>query len=118
MHGDVPGAVVVGAAALAGLAMPQVGPLARVRWRPITARTGSHQRRLVDVAFSYEGAADEASFAVGPALVGVGVVAISPSGALLLAAAMLAVFGTAFALHPTARKVRGDGHRPARPGGC
>jgi hypothetical protein len=89
--------------------MPQVGPLARVRWRPITARTGAQQRRLVDVAFSYEGAADEASFAVGPALVGLGVVVISPSGALLLAAVMLAIFGTAFALHRTARKVRGDG---------
>jgi len=109
VHGGAADAAVVGAAALAGLTMPQVGPLARVRWRPITARTGAQQRRLVDVAFSYEGAADEASFAVGPALVGLGVVAISPSGALLLAAAMLAAFGTAFALHPTARKVRGEG---------
>ena len=36
-------------------------------------------------------------------------VAISPSGALLLAAAMLAVFGTAFALHRTARVVRVNG---------
>jgi predicted MFS family arabinose efflux permease len=93
----------VAGAALAGLTMPQVGPLARVRWRPITARTGGRQRRLVDVAFSYEGAADEASFAIGPALVGIGVVAVSPSGALLLAAGMLAIFGTAFALHRTAR---------------
>jgi len=100
---------VVGAAALAGLTMPQVGPLARARWRPITARTGPQQRRLVDVAFSYEGAADEASFAIGPALVGLGVVAVSPGGALLLAAGLLAAFGTAFALHRTARVVRGSG---------
>ncbi len=104
-----PDAAVVGAAALAGLTLPQVGPLARVRWRPITAPAGDHQRRLVDVAFSYEGAADEASFAVGPALVGLGVVLISPGGALLLAAAMLAVFGSAFALHRTARTTRRDG---------
>lgn len=108
VHADAADAVVVAAAALAGLAMPQVGPLARVRWRPITARTGADQRRLVDVAFSYEGAADEASFAIGPALVGLGVVLVSPSGALLLAAGMLAVFGTAFALHRTAR-TRGAG---------
>ncbi|GAA4700204.1 MFS transporter [Nocardioides conyzicola] len=100
---------VVATAALAGLSMPQVGPLARVRWRPITARTGAQQRRLVDVAFSYEGAADEASFAIGPALVGIGVVALSPGGALLLAAALLATFGTAFALHGSARIVRGSG---------
>ncbi len=103
VHGDASNQVVIAAAALAGLTMPQVGPLARVRWRPITAGSGAHQRKLVDVAFSYEGAADEASFAIGPALVGLGVVAVSPGGALLFAAALLAVFGTAFALHPTAR---------------
>lgn len=95
--------LLVAAAAAAGLVMPQVGPLARTRWRPITHRTGAHQRRLVDAAFSYEGAADEASFVLGPALVGVGAVALSPSGALLAAAALLIVFGSWFALHPTAR---------------
>lgn len=99
-----PTAGLVVAAAAAGAALPQVGPLARVRWRPITAGAGRHQRRLVDAAFSYEGAADEASFAVGPALVGLGAVVVSPAGALLLAAGLLAVFGTAFALHPTARR--------------
>ncbi|MEI5674400.1 MULTISPECIES: MFS transporter [unclassified Nocardioides] len=109
VRGGAADAAVVATAALAGLAMPQVGPLARVRWRPITAPTGVHQRRLVDVAFSYEGAADEASFAIGPALVGVGVAVVSPGGALLLAAAMLAIFGTAFALHRSARRVRRDG---------
>ncbi|KQW49371.1 MFS transporter [Nocardioides sp. Root1257] len=109
VHAGASDAAIVGTAALAGLAMPQVGPLARVRWRPITSRTGAQQRRLVDVAFSYEGAADEASFAIGPALVGLGVVLVSPGGALLLAAALLAVFGTAFALHRTARVVRGQG---------
>lgn len=103
---DLPTPVLVAAAAAAGASLPQVGPLARVRWRPITDGSGVHQRRLVDAAFSYEGAADEASFALGPALVGVGAVAVSPSGALLLAAGLLAVFGTAFALHPTARRSR------------
>lgn len=88
------------AAGLAGFAMPQVGPLARVRWRPIT-RNESNQRRLVDAAFSYEGAADEASFVLGPALIGVLAILVSPGGALLAGASMLAVFGTWFALHPT-----------------
>ncbi|SEF16477.1 MFS transporter [Jiangella alba] len=95
--------VLVGAAAVAGFTMPQVGPLARVRWRPITHRTGAAQPRLVDAAFSYEGAADEASFVLGPALVGLGAVALSPSGALLAAAGLLVVFGSWFALHSTAR---------------
>ncbi|TDE10377.1 MFS transporter [Jiangella asiatica] len=93
----------VASAAVAGLTMPQVGPLARTRWRPITHRAGAHQRRLVDAAFSYEGAADEASFVLGPALVGLGAVLLSPSGALLAAASLLMVFGSWFALHPTAR---------------
>jgi len=90
------------ASAVAGLLLPQIGPLARVRWRPITAETGTRQHRLVDAAFSYEGAADEASFVLGPALVGLGVSVASPAAALGLAAAALAVFGTWFALHETA----------------
>jgi MFS family permease len=110
---DASSTVLILAAGLAGLALPQIGPLARVRWRPITSGSGAHQRRLVDAAFSYEGAADEASFAVGPALVGVGAVAVSPSGALLLAAALLVVFGSAFALHPTARLTTSHPHAVA-----
>lgn len=99
----------VALAALTGLAMPQVGPLARVRWRPLTQTAGPDQRRLVDAAFAYEGAADEASFALGPALVGVVAVAISPGGALLVAAGLLAVFGSAFALDASARATRHHG---------
>lgn len=104
---DLP--VIVGVAVLAGLSIPHVGPLARVRWRPITASAGPAQPRLVDTAFSYEGAADEASYVLGPALVGVIAVATSPSGALVAAAGLLAVFGCWFALHPTAALTRGLG---------
>jgi MFS family permease len=91
-------------AGLTGLAIPQVGPLARVRWRPIT-REESDQRRLVDAAFSYEGAADEASFVLGPATIGVLAVIAEPAGALLAAAVLLAVFGSWFAIHPTSALV-------------
>ncbi len=106
VHADLSSQAVVTVAALTGLVLPQVGSLARVRWRPLTTRAGEvgpQQRRLVDAAFSYEGAADEASFAIGPALVGLAAVAVSPGGALLVAAGLLAVFGTAFALDPSAR---------------
>ena len=94
------------AAALTGLLMPQVGPLARVRWRPITRHAGADQPRLVNVAFSYEGAADEASFVIGPALVGAAAAVVAPAAALVVAAAVLAVFGSWFALHPTVHLVR------------
>ncbi|TSD68232.1 MFS transporter [Aeromicrobium piscarium] len=103
-----PAWLIVTVAAATGLMLPQVGPLARVRWRPITAqdRPGpSDQRRLIDAAFSYEGAADEASFVLGPALIGVLGVLLDPAGAVLAAAVILAVFGTWFGIHPTAQLV-------------
>ncbi len=97
---------IVGVAGLAGLCMPQVGPLSRVRWTYITEPTGRGQPRLMDAAFSYEGAADEASFVLGPALVGGIAAVIHPGGALLVAAGLLAVFGSGFAVHPTAMSAR------------
>ncbi|MEJ7690322.1 MAG: MFS transporter [Nocardioidaceae bacterium] len=98
------------AAAVTGLLLPQVGPLARVRWRPITEQGDRvDHSRLVDAAFSYEGSADEASFVLGPALVGLAVSIASPSAGLIFAAVLLAVFGSWFALHPTA----GLAHRTA-----
>ncbi len=97
-------AAIFAMAAITGFAMPQVGPLARVRWRPITADAGD-QRRLVDAAFSYEGAADEASFVLGPATIGVLALIAEPAGALLAAAVLLAVFGSWFAIHPTSALV-------------
>ena len=111
---DAVPALVIVAAAFAGAAMPQIGPLARVRWRPITRDQGPTQPRLMEAAFSYEGAADEASFVLGPALLGVLVVVASPSLALVIAASVLLVFGCAFALHPTARLAHA--HRPTAEG--
>lgn len=103
VHSGAPWGFAAATSAVAGFLLPQVGPLARVRWRPITARTGAHQPRLVATAFSYEGAADEASFVLGPALIGLGVSVASPTVALAAAAAVLALFGAWFALDPTAR---------------
>jgi len=105
------GPVIIATAALAGLAIPQVGPLARVRWRPALAgESPQRQRRLVDAAFSYEGATDEISFVAGPALIGLLAVLVSPSGALLTAAGLLAAFGSGFALHRTAALTAPDPH--------
>lgn len=100
-------------AAVAGAFTPQVGTMARVRWRPISRAAGVERRDVVDAAFSYEGAADEASFVLGPALVGVVGALLNPSAAILAAAALLAAFGTWFALHPTAALVG----RTSRPTG-
>jgi MFS family permease len=96
---------VVTAAALTGLLVPQIGPLARVRWSPLVHRRAGGDPRLVSTAFSYESAVDEASFVLGPALVGGLVALVDPTVAIVVAALLLASFGTAFALHPTAREV-------------
>ena len=108
-RGATPAAVLT-AAALAGAAMPQIGPLARVRWRPMTRHQGEHQPRMMETAFSYEGAADEASFVLGPALIGVVAVVASPALAVTLAALILLGFGTAFALHHTAALAHAHRH--------
>jgi len=116
----VSSAVLVVVAAVTGLVLPQVGPLARVRWRPVLRRRLKQGRiredevdRFVDLAFSYEGAGDEASFVLGPALVGVLGVLIGADGALVAAAILLLVFGSWFAVHETAALVpRGSEHAP------
>lgn len=90
------------ASAVAGLLAPQIGSLARVRWRPIASGAGGDEHHLVATAFSYEGAADEASFVLGPALIGLAIAVADPTVALAAAVFMLAVFGTWFGLHETA----------------
>lgn len=91
-------------AALGGAFVPQVGTMARVRWRPISRR-GSDDPRVMDAAFSYEGAADEASFVLGPAVVGVIAAVVDPVASLVVAAVLLGAFGTWFAVHPTSALV-------------
>ena len=107
--GDFPLAVLAVALA-AGATSPQVGPLARVRWMSLTATTegaGSASRaaRDLDTALSYESTADEVTFVLGPALVGILASVIAPWLPLALAAAMTITLVPAFAVHPTHRAV-------------
>ncbi|OLT54041.1 MFS transporter [Cellulosimicrobium sp. CUA-896] len=101
-------AATLAAAAAVGASVPQVGPLARVRWLAMAR----DEPRTLFAAMSYESTADEVSFVLGPALVGVLAAAGSPQVAVLVAAALLATAGTAFALHPSARVTS----RPGTPG--
>lgn len=87
-----------------GLTVPQVGPLARARWSGLV-ECGRAPASAFGTAMSYEGAADETTYVLGPALVGIVVAGSSPQAAMLLAAALTAVFALAFALHPTASLV-------------
>lgn len=115
--GDFPPAVLAAAFA-AGATCPQVGPLARVRWMSLTASAvgptaspGGAARDL-DTALSYESTADEVTFVLGPALVGILASFVAPWLPLALAAAMTITLVPAFAVHPTHRAVPASG-RPA-----
>ncbi|MFF2843192.1 MFS transporter [Paenarthrobacter sp. NPDC057981] len=100
------------AAFLAGASCPQVGPMARVRWMALTTRNLSHassggsksvasNRADLDTALSYEGTADEITFVLGPALVGLLASLVAPWLPLALAAVMTIALVPAFAVHPS-----------------
>ncbi|WP_410810883.1 MFS transporter [Micromonospora sp. 067-2] len=82
--------VMVVAAVLVGLTQPQVGPLLRVHWSNLAA-TRPAGSGLLSTALSYEATVDEASFVVGPAVVGLlaAVPAPVPASAPLVAGALL-----------------------------
>lgn len=105
---------ILAAAFLMGATCPQVGPLARVRWMSMTSRrpagaaagtTATEGARDLDTAMSYEGTADELSFVLGPALVGLLAAAVAPWLPLTLAAVLTLTMVAAFAVHPTVRTV-------------
>ncbi|SDK84287.1 MFS transporter [Arthrobacter sp. ok362] len=93
------------AAFVAGASCPQVGPLARVRWMALTSRTSGRGAAAnsadLDTALSYESTADELTFVLGPALVGILASLLAPWLPLALAAALTVVLVPAFAVHPT-----------------
>ena len=112
--GDAVGVLI--AAFLAGASCPQVGPMARVRWMALTTRNLSPSaanggrsvaanRADLDTALSYEGTADEVTFVLGPALVGVLASMVAPWLPLALAAVMTITLVPAFAVHPSQHAV-------------
>ncbi|MFF6901180.1 MFS transporter [Streptomyces hydrogenans] len=105
---DAPTALLVPLALLAGATVPQIGPLARTRSVALARRAGADDR-AVGAVLSFEGTLDEVSFVLGPALVGLAAALAHPGAALLGASLLLAVCGTAFALHPTARAAPATG---------
>ncbi|WP_026552403.1 MFS transporter [Arthrobacter sp. H20] len=92
-----------------GLTCPQIGPLARVRWIALTRGT---QPGDLDTALSYESTADELTFVLGPALVGLLASLITPWLPLALAAILTIVMVSAFAVHHTVQAVVPLSRRP------
>ena len=104
---DAPWPTFAVAAAGAGFFLPQIGTLARIRWRELARVDGEIDRTHLNTAFSWEGAGDEASFVLGPASVGVLTALIDAQFAVLAAAVLALVFGVWFALHRTSALVPG-----------
>ncbi|MFD8792863.1 MFS transporter [Streptomyces vinaceus] len=96
--GGLPPAAQLAFAVAAGLTVPQVGPLARARW----ARLAGEDKARLGAALSFDTTLDEVGFMVGPALAGILAVTVHPASALVLAAGLILVFGTLFAVHPSA----------------
>ncbi|MGW1892893.1 MFS transporter [Streptomyces sp. NPDC002004] len=94
--------VLIALGALAGAAVPVIGPLARTRLVALAHRADADER-LLNAALSFEGTLDETAFVLGPGLVGLASVLAHPAYALGAAALLVAVCGSGFALHPTAR---------------
>ena len=103
--GGVPAAVMA-SAFVSGASCPQVGPLARVRWMALASRgTAADRAKDLDTALSYVSTADEVTFVLGPALVGILASLLAPWLPLALAAAMTITLVPAFAVHRTHRAV-------------
>lgn len=97
--------VILAAAAAIGLSAPQAAAMSRSRLMGIIrVRVGAdHRPRTLSRVMSYESAADETAFVIGPFLVGILAAVIAPWAPIAIAAALSLVFVTAFALHPSGR---------------
>ncbi|WEK12425.1 MAG: MFS transporter [Candidatus Microbacterium phytovorans] len=106
----MPEPLVLVAAALIGLSAPQAAALSRTRLVAIARDRvhGARRERTLSRVMSYESAADETAFVIGPVLVGVLAAFLAPWAPIAVAAALSFAFVTAFALHPTAALADGD----------
>ncbi|HEV7166824.1 MAG TPA: MFS transporter [Micrococcaceae bacterium] len=111
--------LVLAAAFVSGATSPQVGPLARVRWMALSEKLPVSRRDTVmDTALSFEGTADELTFVLGPALVGILASLVAPWLPLALAAVLSVSLVCLFAVHPTESAVGRHGRGTAGQAGA
>lgn len=111
-----PLAVLVLVAAVLGGSTPQVSPFSRSRLVAFASLAGTPDRRARATSFvmSYESVADEASFVLGPVLVGLLTALVHPAAPLIVAMALTATVVVAFALRSApAMRDAGAGSAPA-----
>lgn len=105
VYSAVPDAAVLAIAFAIGASAPQVAPMSRSRLVGLIHTRLPADRRPATLSrtMSYESAADEIVFVVGPFVVGLLAAAFGPAAPMLAAAALTALAVVAFALHATAR---------------
>lgn len=101
-------AALIGFALAAGMVVPQVGPMTRVRW--IRRLTGPGDRSSIDLALGYESTVDEMGYVFGPALVGIVAAAAGAPLPLVIAAVLAMIAVTAFAYDRSARSAAPSRH--------
>ncbi len=95
------GPTLVISALIAGMVVPQVAPMTRVRW---IRRFGSAaDASTLDLALGYESTIDEMAYVFGPALVGIVAAAAGAPLPLVIAAVLTLITIPAFALDRSAR---------------
>jgi len=104
----MPPALVLAGALAIGLTGPQAAAMSRSRLLAIVAARIAPARRMKTTArlMSYESAADETAFVIGPFLVGILAALVAPWAPIAIAALLSFGFVLAFALHPTARMLQ------------
>lgn len=101
----MPEGMLLASALAIGLTAPQASAMSRSRLLSIIGSRLSPARREQTTThiMSYESAADETAFVIGPFLVGILASLIAPWAPIAIAAVLSLAFVTAFAVHPTAR---------------
>ncbi|MEX0151840.1 MFS transporter [Microbacterium sp. LMI1-1-1.1] len=112
---SAPDGLLLATAVAIGVTGPQTAAMSRSRIMALIALRVAPERRerTFSRAMSYESAADETAFVIGPFVVGVLAALIAPWAPIVAAALLSFLFVTAFALHPTGRAVPARADRAA-----
>jgi MFS family permease len=118
---SAPALVLIPIALVLGGSTPQVAPFSRSRLVGFASRARAEERRARAISYvmSYESIADEASFVLGPVLVGLLTALVHPAAPLVVAMLLTATVVVAFALRTSAVdavRTVADAAAPARRG--
>lgn len=112
---EAPSWAVLAAGFCVGMTAPQAASMVRARWLAAIAADvpAAEKPKSTSAVLSYESMTDELMFVFGPVFVGLFALLAGSLAPLIAAGALTAVGVLAFALHPSADRVRGSRRQPA-----